>query len=411
MVEVVAQPRAQRQVDELKIPPHSIEAEQAVLGGLMLDNNAWDRVADRVVEGDFYRQDHRLIFRSIADLADKNRPFDVVTLSEWLESRGELESAGGLAYLGNLAKDTPSAANITAYADIVRERSILRQLIAVGTDIADSAFQAQGRDSRELLDAAEQRVFEIAERGARAQQGFRPIKSLLKNTVEHIDMLFERDDPITGLPTGWNDFDELTSGLQNGDLVIVAGRPSMGKTSFALNIAEYAAIKRQLPVAIFSMEMPGEQLAMRLLSSMGRINQQRLRTGKLEDEDWPRLTSAVSMFAEVPLFIDDGGGAEPDRGPRPRPAPDARARRARPDRRRLSAADAGLGHQREPRDRDLGDLAQPEGPGQGAARAGRRAVAAEPQSGTAPQQASGDVGSQGVGRHRAGCRRHHVHLS
>jgi replicative DNA helicase len=311
MVEVVAQSRAQRQVDELKIPPHSIEAEQAVLGGLMLDNNAWDRVADRVVEGDFYRQDHRLIFRSIADLADKNRPFDVVTLSEWLESRGELEPAGGLAYLGNLAKDTPSAANITAYADIVRERSILRQLIAVGTDIADSAFQAQGRDSRELLDAAEQRVFEIAERGARAQQGFRPIKSLLKNTVEHIDMLFERDDPITGLPTGWNDFDELTSGLQNGDLVIVAGRPSMGKTSFALNIAEYAAIKRQLPVAIFSMEMPGEQLAMRLLSSMGRINQQRLRTGKLEDEDWPRLTSAVSMFAEVPLFIDDGAALSP----------------------------------------------------------------------------------------------------
>lgn len=311
MVEAVSRSPAQRRVDDLKVPPHSIEAEQAVLGGLMLDNAAWDRVADRVTEEDFYRHDHRLIFRAVAALAERNRPFDVVTLSEWLEGRGELENVGGLAYLGALAKDTPSAANITAYADIVREHSILRSLIAVGTDIAESAFHPEGRDSKELLDAAEQQVFQIAERGARSQQGFRSIKSLLKATVEHIDALFERDDPITGLPTGWNEFDEMTSGLQAGDLIIVAGRPSMGKTTFAMNIAEYAAIKVKAPVAIFSMEMPGEQLAMRLLSSMGRINQQRLRTGKLEDEDWPRLTSAVSMFTEVPMFIDDSPALTP----------------------------------------------------------------------------------------------------
>ncbi|MBD3619188.1 MAG: replicative DNA helicase [Chromatiales bacterium] len=312
MIEVASRSnRHQRSVEDLKVPPHSIEAEQAVLGGLMLENSAWDQIADRVGEEDFYRHDHRLIFRAIADLAERSSPFDVVTLSEWFQSRGELETVGGLAYLGTLAKDTPSAANIRAYADIVRERAILRRMIEVGTAIADNGYNADGRDSKELLDDAERRVFEIAERGARAQQGFRSIKSLLKNTVEHIDSLFERDDPITGLPTGYNDFDEMTSGLQAGDLVIVAGRPSMGKTTFAMNIAEYAAIKRKTPVAIFSMEMPGEQLAMRMLSSMGRINQQRLRTGRLEEEDWPRLTSAVSMFTEVPLFIDDSPALSP----------------------------------------------------------------------------------------------------
>jgi len=222
-----------------------MEAEQAVLGGLMLDNEAWDAVADRLCEADFYRHDHRLIFRAIGELAARNSPFDLVTLSERLESRGELDDAGGLAYLGLLAKDTPSAANIRAYADIVRERSVLRQLISVGTEIADSGFNPEGRESRELLDTAEQKVFEIAEQGARSQQGFRSMRVLLRNTVEHIEMLYERDDPITGLPTGYSEFDEMTSGLQGGDLVIVAGRPSMGKTSFAMNIAEYAALKQQ----------------------------------------------------------------------------------------------------------------------------------------------------------------------
>ncbi|MFN2348655.1 MAG: replicative DNA helicase [Thioalkalivibrio sp.] len=298
--------------DAFKVPPHSVEAEQAVLGGLMLDNEAWDAVADRLSETDFYRHDHRLIFKAIAGLAERNTPFDVITLSERLEGEGTLDDAGGLAYLGLLAKDTPSAANIRAYADIVRERSVLRQLISVGTQIADSGFNPEGRESRELLDDAEKRVFEIAEQGARAEQGFRSMRVLLRNTVEHIEMLYERDDPITGLPTGYNEFDEMTSGLQPGDLMILAARPSMGKTSFAMNIAEYAALKQQSPVAVFSMEMPGEQLSMRLLSSMGRINQQRLRTGRLEDDDWPRFTSAVSMLSEAQLYIDDSPALSPN---------------------------------------------------------------------------------------------------
>jgi replicative DNA helicase len=297
--------------EALKVPPHSIEAEQSVLGGLLLDNGVWDTVADRITESDFYRADHRLIFRAIAALAERNDPFDAVTLSEWLESRNELENAGGLAYVGLLAKETPTAANIRAYADIVRERSVLRGLISVGTEIADSAFNPDGRDSRQLLDEAEQKVFGIAERGARAHQGFKGMRELLRVTVEHIEMLVEQDDPITGLPTGYSEFDEMTSGLHPGDLVIIAARPSMGKTSFAMNIAEYAALKKRMPVAVFSMEMPGEQIVKRLLSSLGRINQQRLRTGRLEDDDWPRFTSAVSMLSEAPLFIDDTPALSP----------------------------------------------------------------------------------------------------
>lgn len=295
----------------LKIPPHSLEAEQAVLGGLMLDNGTWDLIADRVNEEDFYLYDHRIIFHAIEDLADRNQPFDVITLSDQLERRKVLSDSSVLAYLGTLAKETPSAANIRAYADIVRERSVLRQLVSVGTAISDSAFNPEGRDSTALLDAAEQKVFRIADQGARNKGAFRSIKSLLKSTVEHIDMLFEKDDPITGLASGFTDFDEMTSGLQAGDLVIIAGRPSMGKTSFAMNVAQYVAVKQQAPVAVFSLEMPGEQLAMRMLSSLGRIDQHRLRTGKLAEEDWPRLSSAVSMLTDVPLFVDDSAGLTP----------------------------------------------------------------------------------------------------
>ncbi|WP_038053571.1 replicative DNA helicase [Thioalkalivibrio sp. ALJ1] len=294
-----------------RVPPHSEEAEQAVLGGLMLDNGAWDRVADRITAEDFYRHDHRLIFRAVSSLADRNAPFDMVTVSEQLDRMAELESAGGMAYLGRLASETPSAANIVAYADIVRERSILRSLISVGTEIADSAFTPEGRDSKELLDVAEQKVFRIAEQGARGAQGFRGMKPLLTAAVDQIEHLYESKNPITGLATGYQDLDNLTSGLNPGDLVIVAGRPSMGKTSFAMNIAEYVAMKNTAPVAIFSMEMPGEQLAMRLLSSMGRINQQKLRSGRLDDGDWPRLTSAVQMLSEAPLFIDDSPALSP----------------------------------------------------------------------------------------------------
>ena len=297
--------------DKLRIPPHSIQAEQSVLGGLMLDNQSWDQVADRVAEIDFYRREHQLIFRAIEVLADQSRPFDVITLSEEIQRHGELEKVGGLAYLGNLAKDTPSAANIRAYADIVRERSVMRQLIHVGNEIADSGFRPEGRDSSELLDAAETKVFEIAEKGAKGKGGFEGIKSLLTQAVDKIETLFAQDEPITGLSTGFADLDKMTSGLQPADLVIVAGRPSMGKTTFAMNVAENVALLSKKPVAVFSMEMPGEALAMRMMSSLGRINQTRVRTGKLEDDEWPRLTSAVSMLAETRFFIDDTPALSP----------------------------------------------------------------------------------------------------
>ena len=298
-------PLASADSDALKMPPHSLSAEQAVLGGLMLDNEAWDKVADRVTDEDFYRRDHRLIFRALRDLAAGNKPLDVVTVSQSLKNNQQLDEAGGMAYLGELAQNTPSAANIQAYADIVREHSILRQMVRVGTDIANAAYQPEGRDAGELLDFAEQQVFRIAEQGREGRKGFQPIKDLLTRAVDRIDQLFQLDDPITGIPSGFHDFDDKTAGLQPSDLVIVAGRPSMGKTTFAMNLAEHAAIKNRSPVAVFSMEMPGEQLAMRMMSSLGRIDQHKVRTGKLDDDDWPRLTSAVSILAEAPLFIDD----------------------------------------------------------------------------------------------------------
>jgi replicative DNA helicase len=272
---------------------------------LMLDNQTWDSVADKIVETDFYRKDHRLIFRAIAQLAEKQIPFDVITLSEALDAIGELENAGGLAYLGMLARDTPSAANIVAYANIVRDRSVLRQLIHVGTNISDSAFNPEGRDTAELLENAERQVFEIAEQKQRGQGGFQSIKTLLATAVDKIETLFEQEGNITGASTGFADFDEMTSGLQSSDLIIVAGRPSMGKTTIAMNMAENIAIKGDKPVAVFSMEMPGDSLAMRMMSSLGRIDQHKVRTGKLDDDEWPRLTSAINLLAETKLFIDD----------------------------------------------------------------------------------------------------------
>lgn len=298
--------------NKLRLPPFSIEAEQAVLGSLMLSDNAWDTIAGRISEEDFYRKDHRLIFRAIRALAEQDKPRDVVTLSEWLEQRGELEKAGSMLYLGTLAKDTPSAANVKAYADIVRERSILRQLIVVGEEIAASAYDPGEHEVKTLLDQAETKVFTIADQGAKGRSGFRNIKDLLSLAVDRIDELFNSDDPITGLATGFEKFDEMTSGLQPSDLIIVAGRPSMGKTSFVMNIAENAAIKHRKPVAVFSMEMSGEQLAMRMISSLGRINQQNLRTGRLEDSDWPRITSAIAMLSEAPLFVDDTPALSPN---------------------------------------------------------------------------------------------------
>ncbi len=289
----------------LRVPPHSLEAEQAVLGGLMVDNEAWDQVADRIGEEDFYRHDHRLIYRGMAVLAERQLPLDVVTLGEWLKSAELLEDAGGIGYISTLAKDTPTAANIAAYADIVRERAVLRRLIRVGTDVVTSAFQPEGRDSKELLDEAERLIFQIAEASGRHKKGFVGVRDILPQVVDRIDMLFQSEGTVTGVATGFNDFDERTSGLQAGDLIIVAGRPSMGKTTFAMNIAEHAAIKGDAPVAVFSMEMPGDALAMRMLSSLGRIELQKIRTGALEEEDWPRLTSTMSILSEAKLFIDD----------------------------------------------------------------------------------------------------------
>ena len=299
------------EADALRIPPHSIQAEQSVLGGLMLSNQAWDNVADRVVKEDFYRREHQLIFNAIEKLADAQKPFDVVTLSEELERIAALDDAGGMSYIGSLAKDTPSAANIRAYADIVREHSVKRQLIRVGTMIADSGFETEGRSVNELLDHAESQVFEIAEQQSKGKSGFENIKNLLTRAVDRIETLYQQDEPITGLSSGFTDLDGMTSGLQKSDLIIVAGRPSMGKTTFAMNLAENVAIQSQLPVAVFSLEMPGEQLVMRMLSSLGRIDQHRLRTGKLEEDEWPRLTSAVSILSEAKLHIDDTASLTP----------------------------------------------------------------------------------------------------
>ncbi len=299
------------QIDNLRLPPHSIQTEQSVLGGLLLDNQRWDQIAERVSELDFYRRERQIIYNAIASLTDRSQPLDVLTLSEELERAKLLEESGGKAYLGNLAMETPSAANIRAYADIVREHSVLRQLIRVGTEIADSGFNPEGRNSIELLDQAESRVFEIAEQGMRGQGGFQDIKTLLTRAVDRIETLYGQDDPLTGLSTGFTDLDRMTSGLQPADLVVVAGRPSMGKTSLAMNMAENVAINSGKPVAVFSMEMPGESLAMRMISSLGRINQHRVRTGRLEDEEWPRLTSAVSILSEARLHIDDTAALNP----------------------------------------------------------------------------------------------------
>lgn len=297
--------------EALKVPPHDLEAEQAVLGGLMLDNSAWDQIADRLHEEDFYRREHRLVYRAMAELAEAVHPLDVVTLSGRLRQQGRLDDAGGLSYLGGIARETPSAANIRAYADIVRERSVLRQLIRAGSDVAEAAFNPQGRDSESLLDYAEQTIFAIAEQTGRHRQGFIGMRELMPQVIDRIDALYRTQEPVTGLATGFDDLDYLTSGLQNGDLIIIAGRPSMGKTTFAMNIVEHVVMHRQLPVAVFSMEMPADALAMRLLASLGRVQLQRVRSGRLQDDDWPRLTSTMSLLAEAPLYVDDSPGLSP----------------------------------------------------------------------------------------------------
>lgn len=298
---------------EVMTPPAAVEAEKSLLGALMLDGHAWDSIADKVAEVDFYRHDHRLIFTAIRLLAERDEPRDAVTVSEFLESRDELEDAGGLQYLGLLVRDTPSAANIISYADIVRDRALQRELIAVGNSITASAFRPDGRSGKELVDEAEQRVFEIAEKGARGRRDFVPLNSVCRDMIARLDHLHQAGAEITGLSTGYNRFDQLTQGLQKGDLIILAGRPSMGKTTLALNIAENAAFKldRPTPIAVFSMEMSTEQLALRFVSSLGQIAQGHLRNGKFSDDDWPRINAAVTQMSQAPVYIDDTPALNP----------------------------------------------------------------------------------------------------
>jgi replicative DNA helicase len=302
-----AAPQTDPQLDAIKLPPNSVEAEQSVLGGILLDTTAWDKITDILEERDFYRFEHRLIFRHIAQLTNHAKPVDVITVAESLESNAELDKAGGLPYLSSLAQNVPSAANIRRYAEIVRERAVMRKLAEVGTEIATNAYNPGGRDAGQLLDEAESRVFEISEAGERGRQGFVAIPSLLTQVVERIETLYSRDNAsdVTGIATGFTDLDSMTSGLQPGDLIIVAGRPSMGKTAFSVNIAENVALEVNKPVAIFSMEMGGSQLAMRMIGSVGRLNQHTLRTGKLEDDDWSRMTHALGRLNDAPIFIDE----------------------------------------------------------------------------------------------------------
>ncbi|MGY1409232.1 MULTISPECIES: replicative DNA helicase [unclassified Luteimonas] len=304
--------RPEPRVEQLRVPPQSVDAEQAVLGGLMLAPDAYDRIADLLNDKDFYRRDHQLIYRAIRELAEKDKPFDAVTLGEWFESNGLSEQVAGGAYLVELASTTPSAANIKAYAEIVRDKAVLRQLIEIGTDIVNDGFQPEGRDSAEILAKAEQQVFAIAEAGSRGRQDFVPINRAMAEAFDVLQTRHANGGGLTGLPTGYTEFDQMTAGLQPTDLIILAARPAMGKTTFALNIAEYAAIKTKKAVAVFSMEMSASQLALRLISSNGRINATRLRTGQLEDEDWSRVTSAIRMIKETKIFIDDTPSLSPD---------------------------------------------------------------------------------------------------
>ncbi|MDA8107814.1 MAG: replicative DNA helicase [Betaproteobacteria bacterium] len=291
----------------LRVPPHSVEAEQSLLGGLLLDNQSFDRIADLVSGEDFYRDDHRRIFRHVAKLIEAGKPADVVTVSESVDSSEDKDKTGGPAYLGALVQNTPSALNIRRYAELVRERAVQRRLAQVATAIAESALSPAGKEVGQLLDEAESRIFEIAEHGARGSQGLQEIKPVLARVLERIDYLYHRDNPsdVTGIPTGFHDLDQKTAGLQAGDLIIVAGRPSMGKTAFALNIAEHVAVDNGLPVAVFSMEMGGAQLATRMLGSIAKVDQHKMRTGRLNDSEWHDLSQAMSRLHEAPIFIDE----------------------------------------------------------------------------------------------------------
>ena len=308
-----ARPEATRnkRIDELKVPPQAIEAEQAVLGGLMLSPESINHLGDLLVDADFYLQAHRVIYKAIIELSGKQQPYDAITIGEWLQANNLSAQIGGTEYLIDLVSQTPSAANIKAWAEIVREKSILRQLIEAGTDIVNNGFVPDGREIKQLLAEAEQSVFKIAEQGARAKKSFVAMKDAAKDAYEQIIKRFDNQGSLSGLPSGFSELDKMTSGLQNQDLIILAARPAMGKTTLALNIAEYAAMKTKKAVAVYSMEMSSAQLAQRLLSSIGRINANNLRSGELADEDWSRLTSAIKMLTDTKIFIDDTPALSP----------------------------------------------------------------------------------------------------
>lgn len=301
------------QVEAIKTPPHSLEAEQSVLGGLLLDNIRWDTVAERVISNDFYSRPHRLIFDSIKTILESSKPLDLITLSEHLELREQLEDVGGFAYLADLAKNTPSAANINAYAEIVAERALVRNLIGVANEIADAGYDPQGRNSEELLDLAESKVFAIAEARSNENEGPQTVDSILEKTLERIETLYKSpQDGVTGVNTGFSDLNKKTAGLQGSDLIIVAARPSMGKTTFAMNLCENAAMEQEKPVLIFSLEMPADQLMMRMLASLSRVDQTRIRTGQLDDEDWARISASMGRLMEKKnMYIDDSSGLTP----------------------------------------------------------------------------------------------------
>ncbi|GGH58142.1 replicative DNA helicase [Comamonas phosphati] len=304
-------PPADQQVAQLRVPPHSMESESSVLGGLLLDNNAWDRVGDLLSEGDFYRHEHKLIFDAISRLVNASKPADVITVYEHLQGIGKAEEIGGLMYLNQLAQYVPSATNIRRYAEIVRERAVLRKLVTASDEIATNAFNPQGKTVERILDEAEQKIFAIGEEGSRMKQGFQSLDSLVVDLLDRVQEMADNPMDVTGVPTGFVDLDRMTSGLQAGDMVVLAARPSMGKTSFAVNIAEHVALNEGLPVAIFSMEMGAAQLAVRIVGSIGRVNQGNLRTGKLSDDEWPRLTEAIERLRTVSLHIDETPGLTP----------------------------------------------------------------------------------------------------
>jgi replicative DNA helicase len=304
-------PSRDREVAQLRIPPHSIEAESSVLGGLLLDNNAWDRVGDLLKDDDFYRYEHRLIFTAVRELINASKPADVITVFERLQVIGKSDEVGGLAYLNSLAQYVPSASNIRRYAEIVRERGVLRKLVTVSDEIATNAFNTQGRPVEKILDEAQQKIFNIGEEGARSKQGFQAMDTLVVDLLDRVQEMADSAGDVTGVATGFADLDRMTSGLQPGDMIVLAARPSMGKTAFAVNIAEHVALNEGLPVAIFSMEMGASQLAVRIVGSIGRVDQGHLRTGKLTDEEWPRLAEAVERLRTVSLHIDDTPGLSP----------------------------------------------------------------------------------------------------